>query len=365
MDELLDLAPCGFVSLDEQGTIVLINATLCQWLDYTVDELVGQPFETLLSAGGRVFYQTQLQPVLQVSGHVEEIYLSLRAHGGAEMPVLINAARRERAGRTRFDCVLVPMQQRDRYETELLEARRAAQEANAAKDDFLAVVSHELRTPLNAIMGWAQLVREGVDAETLDLAMDVIERSGRAQVQIIEDILDVARMRGGTLHIEERPVAFADLVREVVDSIAPAARNQELALSLEVDATAQGARVCGDRARLRQVMLNLLSNALKFTPRGGAINVRVAREGNRLRCAFSDDGQGIAPALLPRVFERFLQGDASSTRRANGLGLGLSLVHSLIEMHGGRIEAASPGEGQGATFTLWLPLWDDETGVKP
>ncbi len=356
MDELLDLAPCGFVSLDDQNIIALINTTLCQMLDYDASELVGQKFEKILSVGGHLFYQNHLYPTLRTSGRAEEIYLSLRARGGAELPVLINAVRRERAGQTRFDCVLVPMPQRDLYESELLEARRAAQEANAAKDDFLAVVSHELRTPLNAIMGWAQLVREGVDAETLDLAMDVIDRSGRAQVQIIEDILDVARLRGGKLHLDQRPVAFAALLQEVVDSIAPAARNQELALGLKIDAAAQSARVCGDRARLRQIMLNLLSNALKFTPRGGAINVRVAREEARLRCAFSDDGQGIAPNLLPRVFERFLQGDASSTRRAGGLGLGLALVHSLVEMHGGRIEVASPGQGQGATFTLWLPL---------
>ena len=365
MDEILDYAPCGFVSLDENGIMLRVNSTLCQQLDYTAQQLQGEKIEKVLTAAARVFYQSHFYPMLQARGSVEEVYFSLRARGGAEVPVLVNAVRRERAGQRQFDCVLVAMHGRNRYENELLEARRAAQEANQAKDDFLAVVSHELRTPLNAMMGWAQLVREGVDAELLDHAMDVIERSGRAQVQIIEDILDVARLRGGKLHLERHPLVFAALVEEVVASVAPAVNNQGLSLQLEISATARQAHVLGDRARLRQVVLNLLTNALKFTPRGGSIGVLLEADEWQLRCCVADNGQGIAAALLPRVFERFSQGDASSTRRTGGLGLGLALVHSLVEMHEGRIEAHSPGEGCGATFTFWLPLWDAQVQHSP
>jgi signal transduction histidine kinase/ActR/RegA family two-component response regulator len=234
-------------------------------------------------------------------------------------------------------------------------AKAEAEAANRAKDEFLAVVSHELRTPLNAIYGWIQILRsEKTDRKTFEQALDAMGRNARAQARLIEDILDVSRIITGNIRLDVRPVDLTSIVEAAIDSLQPAIDNKEIHLVSSLDP--QAGPISGDPSRLQQVVWNLLSNAVKFTPRGGRIEVRLDRADSQAEISVTDTGQGISPEFLPHVFERFRQADSTSTRKHSGLGLGLSIVRHLIEMHGGKVEAHSDGEGQGATFRVMLPL---------
>jgi signal transduction histidine kinase len=236
------------------------------------------------------------------------------------------------------------------------EARRQAEEANRLKDEFLATLSHELRTPLNAILGWAQMLRSGkLDASTTHRAVETIERNAKAQAQLIADILDVSRIITGKLRLELGPVNLPRVIEAVLDSVRPAAEAKAIRLSVILDPLATP--VLGDSDRLQQVIWNLLSNAIKFTPKEGLVGVVLRQvDGASLEIEVRDSGIGIRPDFLPYVFDRFRQAESSITRSHGGLGLGLSIVRHLIELHGGTVEVESEGEGQGATFLVRLPL---------
>ncbi|HEX8140462.1 MAG TPA: PAS domain S-box protein [Pyrinomonadaceae bacterium] len=240
------------------------------------------------------------------------------------------------------------------YETEQ-RLRTQAEAASRIKDEFLATVSHELRTPLTAIVGWATLLRGNkFDEAATGRAIETIERNAKAQAQIIEDLLDVSRIITGKLSLDARSIELDTIIRTGLDAIRPAAEMKGLVLRAELDERA--GVVWGDPARLQQVMWNLLSNAVKFTPRGGEVSVLLRRTASHLEVSVSDTGQGISPDFLPFVFDRFRQADGSTTRAYGGLGLGLSIVRHLVEMHGGSVRAESAGEGRGATFTVMLPV---------
>ena len=233
-------------------------------------------------------------------------------------------------------------------------ARAEAEAANRAKDEFLATLSHELRTPLNAILGWAQVLRVGQNDPTqVQQALSTIERNARRQAQLIDDLLGLSRIAAGKLRLELVPVDLTVVIAAAVETVRPAADVKTIGIGLNLEA-GPGA-VMGDSDRLQPVFANLLANAVKFTPNGGRVEVRLARAGSRVRVTVSDTGEGIGPELLPVIFERFRQVDSSMTRAHGGLGLGLAIVRHLVELHGGAVEAASPGLGQGATFTVTLP----------
>jgi signal transduction histidine kinase/ActR/RegA family two-component response regulator len=234
-------------------------------------------------------------------------------------------------------------------------ARAEAEKANRLKDEFLATVSHELRTPLNAIIGWSHMVRSGnLDEATIARAIETIERNAKAQAQLIEDILDVSRVITGKLRLNIEPVDLASIINAAIDSVQLAAESK--GIELEVTVCSPARHVAGDSSRLQQVVWNLLSNAIKFTPSGGRVEVRLERAGANAQITVLDTGEGINPAFLPFIFDRFRQADGTSTRKHGGLGLGLAIVRHLVELHGGTINAESPGEGAGAKFTIRLPL---------
>jgi CheY-like chemotaxis protein/nitrogen-specific signal transduction histidine kinase len=235
-------------------------------------------------------------------------------------------------------------------------ARAIAENALRAKDEFLSTLSHEIRTPLNAVLGWARILlgRDDIDRTLLERALHVIERNATAQARMIDDMLDMARIATGKLRLDMRPVDVVKVVLAAVDVVMPSAHAKGIALRTSLDPRTP--TILGDQDRLQQVVWNLLSNALKFTEAGGSIAVRAGMNGKFVRIVVSDTGHGIAPDFLPHVFERFRQADASSSRRHGGLGVGLSLVHDLIELHGGSVRAHSEGEGKGATFTIDLPV---------
>ncbi|MFY9557398.1 MAG: ATP-binding protein [Blastocatellia bacterium] len=233
-------------------------------------------------------------------------------------------------------------------------ARSEAEAANRMKDEFLATVSHELRTPLSAIMGWSHVLRSGrVDQATAARAVETIERNARIQAQLIEDILDVSRVITGKLRLNITQVDVASVINAAIDSVQLAAESKGIQLEVRLDPSAR--HVSGDSGRLQQIVWNLLSNAIKFTPSGGRVEVRLEHVDSDIQIRVSDTGQGISPDFLPFIFDRFRQADGTSTRRHGGLGLGLAIVRHLVELHGGSVFADSPGEGQGATFTIRFP----------
>jgi PAS domain S-box-containing protein len=234
-------------------------------------------------------------------------------------------------------------------------AREAAEAANRAKDEFLATMSHELRTPLNAVLGWVQLLRNGsASHSSRERALATIERNARAQAQIIDDLLDVSRIVTGKLALSIAPVDLIGILDASLEGIKLAVTAKDITIVKDYQASA--AMVAGDANRLRQVVTNLLTNAVKFTPQGGRIEVCLDTVDGHARVRVTDNGQGIDPQLVARVFERFWQADSSTTRAHGGLGLGLAIVRHLTEMHGGTVSAASAGVGRGATFTVELPL---------
>ena len=231
---------------------------------------------------------------------------------------------------------------------------REAQESTRLRDEFLATVSHELRTPLTPILTWTQLLRPGrQDPAMFARAIDAIERSARAQAQLIEDLLDVSRIITGRLRIDVRPMPLWGVVEAAIESMGPAAEAKGILLDVVLDPQAR--LVMGDADRLQQVVWNLLSNAIKFTPPGGRVAVRVEQVDDEVRLTVRDTGKGIRPEFAPYVFERFRQADSSTTRAHGGLGLGLAIVRHLVELHGGSVSAESAGEGRGATFIVRLP----------
>ena len=332
-----------------------MNATLLEMLRYELCEVQGRHIEYVLPVAARIFYQTHFFPLLKLHGKVEEIYFSLRAKDGTEVPVLANASRYERGGVFVNDCILMRIQQRSKYEDQILQAKKLAEEAMRSKDEFLAVVSHELRTPLSAILGWVRMLKTGnLDETTVARALDTIERNAKSQSQLIEDLLDFSRTLSGHVRLEMGRVEPAAVAEAAINVVRPAADAKSIRLEAIVDPRA--CPISGDAERLQQVLWNLLSNAIKFTPQGGRVQVRVARVESNVEIAVSDTGQGISPDFLPYVFERFRQADNTITRRHAGLGLGLSICKNLVELHGGTICAVSPGEGQGASFIIRVPV---------
>jgi signal transduction histidine kinase/CheY-like chemotaxis protein len=237
---------------------------------------------------------------------------------------------------------------------EAQEARGAAEAANHVKDAFLATLSHELRTPLTSIVGWANLLKLGrLPADEAGAAIDTILRNATAQSQIIDELLDVSRIITGKLQLDLRVIEIGGIVKAALDTVRPAANAKKIQLQLIQDPA--GSWVLGDPDRLQQVFWNLLFNALKFTPKNGRVRVTVQSIGSSVDIVVDDTGVGIEPAFLPRIFERFTQGDSTSTRAVRGLGLGLSIARQLAELHGGTIRAESPGVGYGSTFTVTFP----------
>jgi signal transduction histidine kinase/ActR/RegA family two-component response regulator len=286
----------------------------------------------------------------RVIGSGSELYVELRLRrepDGTDRWQLMRAGDVEE--RKRDELLLAELAQRAES------ARAEAEAANRMKDQFLATVSHELRTPLNAIFGWVRLLRaDGMGRADMDKALETIERHARIQTQLVEDLLDVSRIVSGKLRLDPRPLHLADVVRAAIEATRLTAEAKGVVLEASIDPLP--CRVTGDPNRLEQVVWNLLANAIKFTPKGGRVDVAVRLEGTRAAVEVADTGHGIEPDFLPFVFDRFRQADSSTRRQQGGLGLGLAIVRHIVELHGGEVEVDSPGYGQGARFTVRLPL---------
>jgi signal transduction histidine kinase/ActR/RegA family two-component response regulator len=370
VEELFEHAPCGYLSTLPDGTIIQVNQTFVSWTGHARDGLLsGTRFQDLLTIPGKIYHDTHYGPLLEMQGFVREIAFDLACPGREPLPVLVNAAqKRDSSGRPILTRVTVfDATDRRQYERELLAARkraelaidveRAAREeserANRVKDEFLAQVSHELRTPLNAILGWTQLLQGDELSEELKEGLDIIERNTRVQVQLVDDLLDMGRIVSGKMRLDVQQLELAGIVEEAIETARPAAEAKGVRLQKVLD---PAVIVSGDPGRMQQVFWNLLSNAIKFTPRGGFVRVLMQRVNSHVEVSVIDNGQGMKPGFLEHAFERFRQSDSAGTRRTGGLGLGLSIVKNLVEMHGGAVRALSAGEGKGSTFVVNLPV---------
>ena len=252
------------------------------------------------------------------------------------------------------DCVFVPMRQRNQYEDEILKAKKEAEAATLAKDEFLSVVSHELRTPLNAILGWARMLQNDRSNDVMvEKGLETINRNAKIQTQLIEDILDFSRIISGKLRLEVSEINLTEVIEAAIDVVTPSANAKNIRIQNILDSNCT---IYGDADRLQQVLWNLLTNAVKFTPKGGRVQIRMQRVNSSVEIIVSDTGQGISAEFLPYIFERFQQQDKTKTRRHSGLGLGMAITYRIVELHGGTIRAESPGENLGATFTVRLPV---------
>ena len=359
---LFEAARDGILILHaETLKITDVNPFMTELLGYSRDEFLGKELWEIGLFGDKAASQAAFRE-LQETGYLRYEDLPLQTWRGERREVEFVSNVYTEGDRQVIQCNIRDITDRKRAEEErrlLLEsaqtARTEADTANTIKDEFLAIVSHELRTPLTSILGWSEMLIDGnLDEQASKRALETIVRSARAQRQLIDDLLDISRISTGKLRLAVRPVELAPLIGDIVDSVRPAAEARSIHLQMAIDSIT--CPVSGDPARLQQIIWNLLTNAIKFTPKGGRVEVRLERVESHVVITVSDTGQGIAPEFLFHVFERFRQSDSSTTRRHGGLGLGLAIVRQLVEMHGGVVTVESPGEGAGTTVKVILPL---------
>lgn len=374
-----DLAAQGILTTDDQLRIVSWNLWLEERTNKRAADVIGRSllelFPNLIERRLDRHYKWALEGQTRVLSHALHRYLieipaEAEIHGFDKMQQAVRISPLTHEGRvigtlTLIEDVTERVAREAELETQLKErsrlltseklARAEAEHANQLKDEFLATISHELRNPLNAILGWSNMLRSGKLTEAnAERAVETIHRNAKAQSQLIADLLDVSRIISGKLRLEVRMIDLAPIINAAVDSIRPAAEAKNIQLEVQLDPAADP--ISGDADRLQQIVWNLLTNAIKFTPKGGRIQVMTQALDAQVEITVKDSGAGISEEFLPFVFDRFRQADASTTRVHGGLGLGLSIVRQLVELHGGTVRVSSEGENKGATFTIALPL---------
>jgi PAS domain S-box-containing protein len=365
-------------AIDPEGRILSWNKGAEKVFGYGKEEIIGESFAILFTPEDRSNGEPE-RAIETAEAEDRETKRGWRARKDGSrlwVAVSIDALKDDTGEKIGYVKVMAVEEDlaREHAETvakEALERERITrsefEDANRSKDEFIALVSHELRSPLNAILGWTRILRQGrPDEELYQRATEIIERSARMQSQLIEDLMDTARIVRGKLRLEVHPVNLAPLIEKAMDVVRPAADAKGIALEAALDRESD--QITGDPDRLQQVVWNLLSNAVKFTNEGGIVEVRLGRVDPCIQISVSDTGCGISPEFMPYLFERYRQADASGSRRKGGLGLGLTLVRQLVEMHGGYVTAESEGEGKGSTFIVKLPvraIYTAETDYTP
>jgi len=358
---LLESAPDGIVIADRDGRIRIVNRQAELLFGYEREELLGRDIEILLPDSARrrhVEHREQYVAAPAVRPMGRGLALSGRRKDGIEFPAEISLSPLQTDDGLLITAVVRDVSERRRAEAQQLElvraqaARAEAEAANRTKDQFLATLSHELRTPLNAVYGWVGVLRAGsLDEAGVARALEVIERSARVQVQMIDALLDTSRIIAGKMQLDVRLVDPRTVIEAALDVVEPAAAAKQIRVQPVLDPRA--GPIMGDAERLQQVVWNLLSNSVKFTPKGGRVQVHLRRINSHIEIEVADTGEGIEAALLPFIFDRFRQGIGE---RRGGLGIGLSLVRHLVELHGGEVRAHSEGPGRGAIFVVKLPV---------
>jgi PAS domain S-box-containing protein len=352
----------AIVGKDLNGTIMTWNAGAERVFGYKAEEVTGLPI-TILIPPERLDEEAHILATLRRGERIDHFETERVRKDGRRIHISLSAspirnARGEVVGVAKIARDITARKQLEVERQGLLAkeqaARTLAEATSRAKDAFLAMISHELRSPLSPILAWARLLRQGMlDDEKTQRALEAIERSAVSQAHLIDDLLDISRIVAGKLRLQVRPVQLTEVIESAIEIVRPAAEAKRIRLQTVLDT--ETGLITGDPERLQQVLWNLLSNAIKFTPKGGRVQLTLERVNSHVEIAVSDTGQGIPAEFLPYVFERFQQAETGSARRYGGLGLGLAIVRHIVELHGGTVVTESPGEGQGATFTVKLP----------
>lgn len=352
---IYERAPTGIALLDADGRIVEVNPAMVTMLGRPMDALAGMHLRDLsgpewgevweqLSQPRRGSISRQQIPIAALDGAVVHLEWSITPLAETGLTLALAS---DVSGRVDLERLRVQWLERERV------ARSDAEHASRLKDDFIAVLAHELHSPLNAISGWAQVLKRKAPPE-LERAVESIARNCVTQARMISDLLDMSRLRLGKLAMTFASVDPVAEVNDALQALQPSIDEQQLAFTLVTQDAPE--RIQADASRLQQIVWNLVTNAIKFTPRGGSVALTLAQEGDMLRLCVRDSGQGMSAEFLPRVFDRFTQGDAASNVAKGGLGLGLAIIKQIVEAHAGRISVTSPGVGQGTTFTVELPV---------
>jgi PAS domain S-box-containing protein len=360
---LIESAEDAIITKTLEGIVTSWNKSAERIFGYTADEMIGKPI-SLLIPPDHADEEPGILARLRVGERIEHYETIRVTKGGALINISLTVSPIKNANGTVIGASKIARDITEQKLTEgrlkeaLSEARAAkkqAEKANRLKDEFLATVSHELRTPLTSMLGWVRMLRDGrLTPEDSVRALETIERNVKSQAQLVEDLLDISRIVSGKMQLNVGPTQPSSVVNSAIEAIKPAAGAKNIRLQLIIDPST--GPVLGDAERLQQVVWNLLSNAVKFTQNGGRIQVSVERVGSNVEITVSDNGKGIDPEFLPNAFSRFTQADGSTTRVVGGLGLGLAIVKSIVELHGGTVEAWSEGEGKGASFKVLLPV---------
>lgn len=341
----------GALTVNEQGTIVYCNRYFASLVGQPLEQVIGASMDRFIAPSSHMACRSLLKAAGDRPVHGE---CTLLKAGDLTVPARLAVGALPAQNLRLLGIVITDLSDRERAQ-KLEVARRAAEQAGVARDQFLAVVSHELRTPLNAILGWAQMLARVPDLpHQASHGISVIERNARAQTKLINDLLDVSRILAGKLRLDLQQVDLREIIDAALPSLRPAAEAKEIDLVPLLDPGL--GRVSGDAGRLQQIVWNLLSNAIKHTPRGGRVEIRLRRNHAWAEIEVADTGIGMSPEFLPKLFGLFEQADTSSTRSGGGLGLGLAIVKQIAQLHGGSVHAHSEGEGKGSTFTVRLPL---------
>jgi signal transduction histidine kinase len=364
MDEVLNRIPGGFFFFNDDGVLLSANLTLERLLDYEPGELRNRRIDELLAPGGRIYYQTHFFPVLKLQGRIEEVFLKLMTKAGRVVPVLANAVRtRETNGDFRNECLVLRMSERERYEDEILQAKRVAEAANDSKAKFVSMMSHELRTPLQSVLGYAELLIGGKDGPLTPAQREDIEsirQASKSLARLLDDIFNFSRLESGRAGLEITQLSVSDAIDRAEALLRP--RISEAQLVYERAPIPKTVMMQADDYRLQQILLNLLVNALKFTPAGGRISISAYKENGRVGIDVADTGPGVPESDVERIFEPFVQiRPGRQHDSTSGVGLGLAISRDLARAMGGDLTVRSQ-EGKGSTFTLMLPAESNWVG---
>lgn len=362
-EDLYDQAPCGYVSTLPDGTIVRVNHTFAEWTGASREVLLaGTKFQTLLSIGSRIYYETHYAPLLRMQGFANEIALEVIRGDGRIVPVLVNSRqKRDVAGTPLFNRItLFDATDRRRYERELLLARCKAEQVAKDKADLLAMLSHDIRNPLNALMGVVQLLDRTELSEQQRRSVRLLRSSADNMLNLLNHVLELSRAESSSFALVEKPFSLHSLVDEVVSTFDAVAREKSVTLRSDIDERVPHTML-GDPVAIRQILANLVGNAVKFTPSGSVTltvtTKEVGTDAVLLAIAVSDSGIGIAPEMIDRIFNEFTQASYETATRFGGTGLGLTITRRLLELYGSAVHVESaPGKGSTFSFDLRLPL---------
>jgi PAS domain S-box-containing protein len=365
-EAIVDSSDDAIVSKDLRSIVMSWNKAAERIFGYSAEEMIGQSISKLFPPD-RLDEETHILARLEKGERVDHFETKRRRKDGRliDVSLTISPIRDARGIIVGASKIARDVTEQKLAQHRLAEANEQLKRANQLKAEFLTTLSHELRTPLNAILGWVQILKDEPRPDDVEQAVPIIERNVRVQSQLIEDLLDMSRIEAGKMKLDIQHIDLAAVVAAGIDTVRPAAEAKQIRLTSAFSNLF--GTVLGDKDRLQQIIWNLLTNAIKFTPKQGRIHVVIQRVSSGVEISVTDTGQGIAPEFLSDVFERFRQGDAGTTRRYGGLGLGLSIVKHLTELHGGNVRVASQGVGRGATFSVCLPLQSvqDQSAIAP